>query len=90
MLDRAVATLAGYEDTGQTLLAAAKAMDEIAVRLGKADDWSEIDPTLDRCLRPLYTMASERRIHDGLTGCEAEANHAAAFPPAELADAFML
>ncbi len=86
VLDRAVAALAGYEDTGPTLLAAAEAMDEIAARLSEVEDWSEIDLTLDRRLRPLYTMASERRIHEGLTGCDAEVSQAQASSSGELAE----
>ena len=90
VLDQAAAALAGHEDTGPTLIAGAKAMDEIAARLGEAEDWSEIDLTLDRCLRPLYSMASEQRIHEGLTGCDAEVSQAASSSSGELADAFML
>ena len=73
LLDQAADALAAHEDTGPTLLAAAEAMDDIAARLAEAEDTTEIDLTFDRVLLPLYTMASERRIHANFTGCAAEA-----------------
>ncbi len=90
VLDQASAALAGHQDTGPTLIAAAEAMDEIAERLGEAGDSSEIDLTLDRCLWPVYTMASEWRIHEGFTGRDAKASQAVASSSGEIADAFML
>ena len=89
ILDRAAHALATHGDTGPTLLAAAEAMDEIAARLSEAEDTGEIDLTLDRLLRPIYTMASERRIHSAFTGCEAEAS-ASTSSSGDLADSFLL
>jgi len=90
VLDQAAAALAGHQDTGQTLIAAADSMDQIAERLGEAGDSSEIDLTLDRCLWPVYTMASEWGIHEGFTGCDRKASQVVASSSGELADAFML
>ena len=53
---------------------AAETLDAAAARLGGGDRRSpEIDPLLDRLLRPAYSMISERRVHDTFTGGAGEA-----------------
>jgi methyl-accepting chemotaxis protein len=69
VVGRAVATLAVDGDVGAILKSGAETLDAIAARLGGEDGPSpEIDPLLDRLLRPAYSMVSERSVHDAFTG----------------------
>ena len=69
LVGRAVATLRADDDIGPILKSAAGALAGLAARLGGAEGRSpEIDPLLDQLLRPAYSMASERRVHDAFTG----------------------
>ena len=87
-LDPAAQALAGHGALGLELDAIAEGIGEFARDLGGGSiGAAEIDRLLDEKLRPTYSMASQRRVHDifagrGVTAVEEEA-------PAE-ADAFML
>ena len=76
-LAHATATLAAQTDVATILHEAAAALDDIATRLGDPGGHSpHADRLLDELLRPLYSMASERRVHDVYTGCSDEAEAA--------------
>ena len=63
------AALAIRENVELVLHDAVGALAAIAPRLGGADDRSpDVDALLDQWLRPSYSMASERTIHDAFTG----------------------
>ena len=69
LLDQAVAALAIHENVEPTLQDAVETLAAIATRLGGADTPSpDVDALLDEWLRPSYSMASERMIHDAFTG----------------------
>ncbi len=91
VLERAVATLASHEEASPIARAAAEALEALGSGADDAEDRERIDDLFDRWLRPTYTMASERRIHDSFTGHVEIANPAAvAAPASEDADAFLL
>jgi hypothetical protein len=87
-LERAGETLAAHRSVGPELAEAERAVAGMVDGLGGAGAASnEIDPFLDERLRPAYSMASERRIHDMFTGIA----HPPEPEPLEVAaDAFML
>ena len=87
-LDRAAEALAGSRGVGPQLAGAELALARLVADLGGAGSASvEIDAWLDERLRPAYSMASERRIHDAFTGIA----HPPEPQPAEpTEDAFML
>jgi hypothetical protein len=69
LLEQAVAALGVHEEIVATLREASSAVDSLSGRLGAADrEAPNEDSLIDAMLRPAYTMASERRIHDALIG----------------------
>lgn len=89
-LDRSSGTLRSGE---QAVSAANSATEELEalVDRGKACDRTRTDSLLDRLVRPTYTTASERRIHDDFTGYVAiDALAPNVDPSGNSADGFML
>jgi len=94
-LDLASAALGDNDDTGPKLESAVAALRPILDRLsGSSARSTEFDAKLDAWLRPVYSMTSERQVHDRLTGFVAPESESAQTSSAEaaddLADAFML
>jgi len=94
-LDRASGALVAHESAGPKLENTIVALEPIVDGLGVASAHSAaLDALLDAWLRPVYSMTSERQVHDRLTGFVAPESETAGMAAAEsagdLADAFML
>ena len=69
VLDQAIAALAAHESVELILHDVVGALAAIATRLGGSEERTpDVDTLLDQWLRPSYSMASERMIHDEFTG----------------------
>jgi hypothetical protein len=89
-LDHTFAALSSGEQTVSFAKSATKELEALADS-GKAGEPARIDSLLDRLVRPTYTMASERRIHDEFTGFAGiDASAPQVGPPSEDTDSFML